>query len=307
MIDWQDLKYFSVLARVGTLSAAARELGVDHATVGRRVSALEGSIGLRLVDRLPRSCPLTEDGIELAALASRVEECVEAVQRRARGATSPLSGTVRVSSPPALANICLAPHFVELRLAYPKLKLILLATAAFVSLNRGDADIAIRLDRPTDKGAVARKVGTMRFALYAKKGYESRPKDQWEFIAFEKSLDHMAQQVWLRRSIGGRPVAFEATDLFGQQAAVRAGMGIAVLPTVMGEDDNTLVRLSIGSEPPSRDLWMVTYPDVRRSQAVRVTMDFIAQCVARNPGLRMQRHGHNSQTRHLAGKRSNKV
>ncbi|WP_084806710.1 LysR family transcriptional regulator [Bradyrhizobium sp. NAS80.1] len=286
MFDWQDLRHFIVLGRVGTLAGAARELGVDHATVGRRVTALESALGIRLIDRLPRSCPLTEEGLAISAIARRIEDAAEAIQRCARGSTSPLSGTVKVSAPPVVANCCIAPYVMDLHAAYPKLKLVLLATPGFVALGRGDADIALRLDRPTEKGSVGRKIGTMKFALYARTGYADRPANQWEFIAFDKALDQAPQQVWLRHNIGGRPIAFEASDLFGQQAAARAGLGIAVLPTLMGERDDALVRLSIESEPPNRELWMVTYPDVKRSKAVRVTMDFLANCAERNLPLR---------------------
>ena len=286
MFDWQDLRHFAVLARLGSLSAAARELGVDHATVGRRVAAFEQALRLRLIDRLPRSCPLTKDGLAIAALAARMEEVAQTVRRRARGATLPLSGRVRISAPPALAALWIAPHVAELRAAHPELEIVLLGSTALAALDRGEADIAVRLLRPKEKGAVARKIGTMRFGAYAHARHAARPPAQWEFVAFDEALDHLPQQMWLRRILAGRPVAFRTNDQLGQLAAVRSGIGVAVLPTTLGEDDPDLVRVAIAPEPPPRDLWLITYPDLRRSPAIRTVMDFLAACIARDARLR---------------------
>jgi len=281
MLDWQDLRFFVHLARHGSLAATARQLGVDHATVGRRVASLEAALGLRLIDRLPRSCPLTKDGIAIAALADQMEIAAHAVQRRARGATSPLSAVIRVSAPPALAALCIAPNVAELRRVHPGLKIVLQASSALAALDRGEADIAVRLSRPKEKGAVARRIGVMRFGIYATADYAARPPHEWEFVAYDGALDHVPQQAWLRRILSGRSIAFEASDLFGQLAAVTSGVGVAVLPTIMGDRESALVRLDVSSEPPKRDLWLITYPDLRRSPAGRAVMSFLSDCIER--------------------------
>jgi len=285
-MDWEDLRFFLVLSRCGSLSAAARELEVDHATVGRRIAALEASLGLRLIDRLPRSRPLTEDGAAIAAAAERMEALAEEVLRRSRGASLTLSGAVRVSLPPVLATLCVAPRIETLRRLHPQLKLVLLASPTFAALDRGEADIAIRMSRPEEPDAVARRVGAMRFRLYASRDLAARPPEEWEFVGFDESLGHLAQQLWLRKVAGGRRLAFEANDLFAQQAAARAGAGAAALPTFMGDEDEALVSLPIESEPPKRDLWLIAYPDLRRSPAVRAVMDFLADCIGAEPRLR---------------------
>lgn len=287
MFDWRNLRYLLVLARAGSLSAAARELAVDHATVGRRIAALEAALGLRLVDRLPRSCPLTEDGAAMAAIAERMEELALEAQRRSRAASSTLSGVVRVSAPPALTTLCVAPRIGALRRAHPALSVVLLGSSSFAALDRGEADIAVRMARPKGKTAVARKIGTMRFGLYAGADYAERPSQSWEFIAFDEALEHVPQQSWLGRVLAGRAIGFRSNDLFGQQAAARAGAGVAVLPTFMGEDDPALIRVPIDPEPPERELWLMAYPDLRRSPAVRAVMNFLSECVDSEPRLRL--------------------
>lgn len=103
MFDWQDLKHFVALARTGSLSAAARELGCDHATVGRRVAALEQALGLRLIVRRPRSTPLTQDGQAIAGLAAEIEAQSQAIARHARSAGATPQAGVRISAPPSIA------------------------------------------------------------------------------------------------------------------------------------------------------------------------------------------------------------
>jgi len=285
-MDWEDLRFFLVLSRCGSLSAAARELDVDHATVGRRIAALEASLGLRLIDRLPRSRPLTEDGAAIAAAAERMEAIADEVLRRSRGAALTLAGAVRVSLPPVLATLCVAPRIETLRRVHPQLRLVLLASVGFAALDRGEADIAIRMSRPEEESAVARRVGAVRFGLYANADVAQRPEEEWKFVAFDESLDHLAQQRWLRKLAGARSIVFESNDLFAQQAAVRSGTGAAVLPDFMGDDDPALVALTIDPPPPKRDLWLIAYPDLRRSPAVRAVMDFLADCIGAEPRLR---------------------
>ena len=222
----------------------------------------------------------------IAALADQMEIDAQAVLRRARGKTSGLSGAIRVSAPPALAAHCIAPSVAELRQAHPELKIVLQASSSLAALDRGEADIAVRLSRPKENSAVARRIGVMHFGVYASDAYASRPPATWEFVAFDEALDHVPQQAWLRRILAGRPIAFEASDLFGQLAAVKSGAGVAVLPTFMGDGESGLVRLDVSPEPPGWDLWMIAYPDLRRSPAVREVMTFLAGCIAREPTLR---------------------
>jgi DNA-binding transcriptional LysR family regulator len=94
-------------------------------------------------------------------------------------------------------------------------------------------------------------------------------------------LDHVKHQKWLRKNIDGRPIVFETSDVVGQQMALRNGVGVAVLPTMIGDSDAELVRLDIGSEPPETGLWLVTYPDLRRTPAIKAVMEFLVHCIGR--------------------------
>ncbi|MGU9819089.1 LysR family transcriptional regulator [Pseudomonas sp. LF135] len=286
MFDWQDLYYFTVLARTQSLSAAARELQVEHATVGRRVDALEKALGVKLVDRLPRSRPLTAQGLALAELAAGMGEMATDVLRLSRVASIELAGTVRVSCPPSIANHCLAPHIARLRAQYPQLNLVLIPSTQLAALDKGEADIALRTVRPDEEALVRRKVGVVRFGLYGAPGFTQLPAAQWTFIAYDSSRDHLPQQAWLHLLRGQRPIVFAASELITQQMAARAHVGAVVLPTLVGDHDPLLARLPTPGDGPVRDIWLTVYPDMRRSPSVKVVMEFLVACIEGEAQLR---------------------
>ncbi|ASW07995.1 LysR family transcriptional regulator [Rhizobium sp. 11515TR] len=286
MIDWQDLLHFAALARTGSLSAAARELGVDHATVGRRIAALERSLDLRLIDRRPRTSPLTADGRAIAELVAGMEENVEAIRRYSKSAVAGLSAAVKVSAPPSIAAHLLAPKAALFREEHPDITLTIAGVTRRAALNYGEADIAVRMTRPEESDLLVRRIGVMRFGLYAIPAVAERPKGEWVFIGYDAAMEHLTQQTWLRSLLDGRPIVFRATDVFGQLEAARAGLGVVALPAFLGDSEAGLTRLPVAVPSPTRDLWLVTYPDLRRSPAIRAVMDFVSDIIGRSCHIR---------------------
>jgi len=280
MLNWDDLRYFVVLAREGTLSAAARALKVDHVTVARRVSALEAQSGLKLVDRRARLYRLTEDGRRIAALAAPMEEAAFAVERAAQAAGPGLSGEVAISAPPSLANALIAPRLIELRRAHPGIHIKLIGEKRSASLSRREADLALRLSRPSEPGLVARKIGQFGFSLYGAATYlKETPPHALAFIAYDASMDDAPQQVWLKRVAGKREVVLRTSDLENQAAAARAGVGLAALPHFLGDGDPLLARYETETGEVRRDVWLVVHRDLRKAPAIRAVMEFLARCL----------------------------
>ncbi|MGI4956600.1 MAG: LysR family transcriptional regulator, partial [Janthinobacterium lividum] len=263
MFDWEDMRHFIALAETGTLSGAARALKVDHATVGRRVTALETALGGTLIERLPKRWVLTETGQHIATMAQGMQAQAFTLERAARARHSPLSGTVTVSTPPAFASHFFAPRLLELRRLYPDIHVSLIGSAGVASLSQQEADIAVRITRPTEASSVARKIGSMEFWLYAAPGYEDRPQSEWEFIAYGTALDHVPEQRWLQEYAGDRPIVFRANDLASQVAAARAGVGIAALPCFLSYGDTELVALSVDHKSVARDIYLIVHADLR--------------------------------------------
>jgi DNA-binding transcriptional LysR family regulator len=292
MFDWQDLQYFLVLARCGSLSAAALELHVEHATVGRRLASLERALGLKLVHKLPRGAALTEDGETVLALAASMRDAAEHIEAHAQRSAATRAGTVRMSVPPVLGHSVIAPQLGAFRTAHPHMRIVLAATPEMAALDRGVTDVAVRMVRPTQGGLVAQRVGTLRFALYASHDYAARRPASWEFLAYDASLDHVRHQKWLRGMLAGRPIVFEASDTQSLQMAARSGAGVAVLPTNVGERDPALTRLPDPDAPPDTDLWLVTWPDLRRNPTVLTVMTFLASCIREDPLLSADERSH---------------
>lgn len=280
MFDWEDLRYFSVFAQEQSLSAAARKLKVDHATVARRISALEAALNLKLVDRRPRSYVLTADGERIAHLGKRMEVESFAVERSAMAGQPGFVGEVKVSAPPALACSLIAPHLGKLRQQYPYLSLQLLGNLSSASLTRREADIAVRLSRPVEPDSVARKITTIPFALYGTADYLQRTSaDQLSFIAYDESMEQTPQQAWLLKQAGGRPILLRSNDLNIQAVAARAGVGLAALPYFLGEQ-YALTPAPIAGPALEREVWLVTHDDIRHTAVVQAVMTFLAECLA---------------------------
>lgn len=281
MLDWGDLRFFVAVARLGSLSAAARELRVEHSTVARRLDALEERLGVRLFDRLARGWRLTVEGERLLEPARRLEDDALAFERQALG-SAPLAGTVRLSAPPSLARALLAQHVDTLRGGQEGLTLELVGETHSVSLDRREADLALRLQRPTAPGLVLRRVGDLRFAAYATPAYlAAHAPPQWRFLGYDESLRHVPQQQWLERVAGARPFALRSNDLDVIHRAAATGAGIAALPAFLGGGDPALVQVGIDSAPPLRTLWLVMHADVRRSPRVAAVADALAALLER--------------------------
>lgn len=280
MFDWENLRFFVAVAQSGSLSAAARRLKVDHATVSRRLSALEAELQVRLVDRLPRSCKLTASGKQVLELATKIEADAFAIERITRAEQSPMHGKVTISVPPVLASNFFAKQLGAFSELHPGIQLAIASQAQSVSLGRREADIALRLFRPEEPGNVTRKLGKMPFALYASRDYAHAAEPaNWGFIAYEAQFADMPHQKWLLSVAGDRRIACEVSDITTQQVAARTGIGVGGLPVFMGDDDPALQRLPFAGEPFHRDIWLVLHADLRHSPLIRAVIDFVADAI----------------------------
>ncbi|PRG77679.1 LysR family transcriptional regulator [Burkholderia multivorans] len=290
MVDWENIRHFVAVARIGTLSGAARVLEVDHATVSRRVSALEDEVRTRLVERLPRACRLTPAGQRVFELAQAMEENAYAIERFLDASHASLSGKVTLSAPPVLVASFLVKHMADFRSAHPGVQLSVSGQARHVSLSRREADIVLRLVRPEEPTSVVRKLGRMPFDLYASKSYPHLHNPAaWEFIVYDAAFAGMPQQQWLLRVAKGRPVACEISDITGHLAAAQAGAGVAGLPCFLADADANLQRIEHDGERFSRDIWMAVHRDLRRSPPVRAVMEFLVKIVTESPAFTTSR------------------
>lgn len=273
MADWQDLHYFAALAEAGSLSAAARSIGVEHATIARRIAALEADMGLKLVDRRGRRLILTADGLKIAAIAARMKAEALAVDRVVASASS-LSAEVTISAPPAYANAVLVEPLAQLRKNHPGLRIRVIGERRDASLDRREADIAIRLKRPEKGDFIMRKIGDIAFSLYAAPDYlTGKSEVDWDFIAYDETMEDAPQQTWLRERAGGKPFAIRARSLEMQRDFAAFGCGVALLPEFLVPAGANLVKAT-GAEPPfMREVWLAVHSDMKNAPAIRIAME----------------------------------
>ncbi|HZH03837.1 MAG TPA: LysR family transcriptional regulator [Myxococcaceae bacterium] len=288
-MNWDDLRVLAAIAETGSLSGAGRRLGLNHATVGRRLSALEASLKVKLIDRLPRSSRLTDAGTEVAALAGRMEAAARAVDLRARDHRTDVGGSVSVSAPPFLASAFIAPRLAVLTARFPRLTVVLDGVVNVVSLDRGDADIAVRLAALRPSAHVARVVGEVQLALYATPSVAATPPERWAFISYGDDLSHVPHQQWFRRHVASRLIALRTNDVHSQFAAVRSGLGVAMLPRFAADRDVQLVRVESEARPPASTVCLVSHPDVRRAPAVRAAARHLAEMFTSEPAFSRSR------------------
>lgn len=284
-MDWADLRYFLAVAKAGSLSGAAKALGVNHSTVFRRIQAFEERLGVRLFDRLPTGYALTVAGDDMLESAARVDAEIDALDRRLAGRDLRLGGPLVVTTTATLTYWALAPHFAAFKRTHPDVALELVLADEFFNLSKRQADVAIRPTNAPPENLVGRRIATVAFAVYASADYLERRRDSGgpaghDWVAFDDSLAHLAAAQWLRKTYPGAAVALRVNTLVGLLSAAVAGMGLTTLPCFMGDAEPALRRFGKPDDVPGSGLWLLTHEDLRRTARVRAFMDFMADKIA---------------------------
>lgn len=283
--NWDDLRLFLAVARAGTLSGAAREIGVNHSTVFRRIGAFEETLGVRLFDRLPNGYALTAAGEAMQESALRVEEEIAALDRRVTGQDLRLSGVVRITTVDMLAQGLLPRHLLAFRRAYPGIEIELTVGNATLNLTRREADVALRVGNQPPETLVGRRVGRLAFAIYGASdaGETREPLAEQSWIGFD------AEHAPLVRAFAGflpdAHPAFRVNSVAAAIAAARAGLGLATLPCAVADLDPDLTRIAPLPESFTLDLWLLTHEDLRRTARIRAFLDFMAETLAQEAPL----------------------
>src|SRR5262245_12351297 len=286
-LDWEDVRYFVALARHGTLSATARALRVNHATVARRIASLETLFGRALFNRRAKGYVLTAEGQAVLEAASAMDEAALSVLRRLDARTE-LSGVVRLAAGRVLAERFLIDRLRAFHERYPAIDLEVIGGSRIVSLAKREADVALRYGSPKDSELVARRMATITFGLYASPAYRDKLNagQPPTFIGFDEESDFIAEAKWLADQFGGRRFSFRTDSQTTQAAAARAGYGIALLPRyIVAAHEPDLVEVSMGGRLPERDVWLLVRRDLRSVPRVRALTDYLAELFQRERPL----------------------
>jgi len=282
--SWDDLKYLMEAVRQGSLSAGARALDVDHATIGRRIRRLEKTLGRAVIDRQRPGLTLTAFGEAALAEAERMRDAAATVARLAE-ARPKLAGPVRITTTGMFATTYLTPILAAFRKQQPLIEIELIVDERSLSLARREADIALRLARPKDSGLVTRRMATMGYGFYATPAYLKRAKkDGFDFVGFEENPPDIPEVAWLRQAAGDRPIAFRSNSRMALIEAARAGVGISILPHYAARG-LTQVKGLAAPERMTRELWLLVHRDLKDAPRFRAVIDFLVERTARDRGL----------------------
>lgn len=269
-MNWDDVRLFLAVARAGQILSASRRLGLNHATVGRRLDLLESALATKLLERRPSGCALTADGVAFLEFAERMEAEMLGARSAVGGADVGLSGTVRVGAPDGFGTAFLAPRLALLAERHPDLTIQLVPVPRAFSISRREADIAITVERPEQGRLVAQKLVDYALGLYASKPYlaaHGRPADLGELkrhrlvgyvedLLYSPSLHYAAEMSrdWQSR--------FEISSALGQTEAVAAGAGIGILHRFIAANRPELAPV-LPEKEIRRAYWLVYHESAR--------------------------------------------
>ncbi|PZQ02395.1 MAG: LysR family transcriptional regulator [Variovorax paradoxus] len=273
-VDWQDVRVFLALGRYRSLSAAARALQVNHATIARRIQSLEGSMGEKLVERRPDGYLLTAAGERALEAATGMEAAAQLLTRKDGANDGDVRGVVRINAPPALAHAFLAAQLARVTLAHPGLDIDLATDLHAVSLDRRKADIAVRIGRPNDGDLIAQSVGKLACGFYGtnERCAEVEAGLPAVFISFDEQHSDMPEGIWLAQQFPRARVALRAENQLLQATAARAGAGIALLPHYIARQVPGLRPCALTPLPPAREVVLLIRGQDRHARPIRTVM-----------------------------------
>ena len=281
MIDWDDVRYFLATARGGSVRAAAKQLGVNHATVLRRIAQLEERLGAQMFEKLPTGYRITEAGEEVLEFATQMEVSSRQLETRVFGRDQSVRGLLRVTLTPILATHLLMPDIADFARLHPDIEMEILSSGDLANLTNREADVAIRVvyDRQTLPPNLHGLKGPELFGGV----YISRDRlAEWRAGA----TDHLR---WIVISAHGTPewasegevrttaVPFRVTDAAAEIAAARQGLGITTLPCFVGDADPLLVRVPGTDLHLYGTLWLLTQGETRKTKRVRLLTEFLSR------------------------------
>jgi len=296
MDDWNEPRLVLAIHRAGSLTGAAKALGIDHSTAFRRLNAVEGQLGVRLFERLPGGAyEATAAGERMAAAAERMEDETLALDRDIAGRDRRLAGRLRVTSSETLAYRELTRHLAAFRKEHPGIVVELAIDNRVLSLSRREADIALRPIRPKEGDLWGRKLADVAWAVYGAKDRvaannvvlaSSDDLGRHGMIGWEETAVGIQAVDWLNRNVAAESFVYRTNSLVNQMVAAKAGIGLALLPCYLGDRVGDLARALQDPVPElAGELWIVTHSDLKRTARVRAFFDIVGEAIASERAL----------------------
>lgn len=296
-MDWNALKLFLAITENGSLSGAAKDLEVNHSTVFRRLNAFEDDIGGRLFERFSHGYELTPMGEEILVSAKKISHSFDELERQVVGKDIQPKGTVKITAPNNIAYRYLPRYLTKFSESYPDICIEILISNLEINMNNRQADIAVRATPAPPEHLVGRKVRTLAWGVYGSKAYKKKytsksgvpagmptgmPKrleqlKNHSIIGATGSVSHLPAYRWLDKNLP-QNITARCDELIAMAAYAEAGQGLAILP-----DDQQrpgIIKLFTFEAGETSDLWLLTHPDLRHVERIKLVMQHLAKAFA---------------------------
>jgi len=284
-MNWDDLRLFLAVARTGSISGAARQLGVQHSTVSRRIRQFEQKLGTRLLERKSGRYELTQAGENVKEASGRIEREVLGVDGTLLDKDAQQVGPLKVAALNNMASTVLMPMFARFSKQRPQVELHIIVSNIDASLSQREADVAIRLtNTPTDT-LIGKRIVTVASSIYGSRSYINQLHKQGgepRWIGVECCGFH---KTWTKQLSSGLPHNFYSDDTQLTHSAIKEGLGVSILPCFMGDTDPELVRYSEPDPAYNLGLWVLIHPDLKRTARVLAFRDHMEQAIKEKKDL----------------------
>ena len=284
-MNWDDMRLFLAVARTGSISGAARQLGVQHSTVSRRLRSLEEKLGARLIERKQTGYELTVAGENIKQSALRIEREMLGVDEALLGKDANLVGPLRVTAINNMASSVLMPMFARFSNEHPEVDLHIIVSNMDASLAQREADIAIRLtNSPTDT-LIGNRMLTAASTIYGSREYLREIKQQAvepRWIGVNCCVFH---KTWTKQYCSHQSHNFYSDDTLLTLSAIKEGLGVSYLPCFLGDADPMLERYCEPEPQHDLGLWILLHPDLKRTARVLAFRDHMTQCIQQKKDL----------------------
>jgi DNA-binding transcriptional LysR family regulator len=282
-LEWSDVRIFLSIARSGTLGAAAKRVGQTQPTMGRRLRALEETVGHVLFQRTSDGFVLTDEGAAVLAYAERMEEEALGFSRALAGKDAHLTGLLRVSSSDWFGVHVLTPVFARFLARHRDVSLELVTDSRRYNLARREADLVFRITPFDEPDVIQRKLVHVDYALYGRIDLVAPLAGDGEghaLISMDSAFGALPDVEWVKRMLPKARIAFGSNNRGAQARMCAEGGGFAVLPCPLGDTTPGLRRIDLGEAPPGRNVWLGYHRDLRRVARLRALLEATIEALA---------------------------
>ena len=278
-MNWDDLRLFLAVARTGSISGAARQLGVQHSTVSRRIRQFETKLGSRLLERKTGRYELTQAGENVKEASARIEREVLGVDGALLGKDTQQVGPLKVAALNNMASSVLMPMFASFNRNRPQVELHIIVSNIDASLSQREADVAIRLTNTPIDTLIGKRMVTVASCIYGSRTYLEQLREQGgepKWIGVDCCGFH---KTWTKQLSSGQSYNFYSDDTLLTHSAIREGMGVSILPCFMGDTDPLLERYGDPDPAYNLGLWVLLHPDLKRTARILAFRDHMEQAI----------------------------